>query len=188
MGCHRVTVGRARASVWKSEKSAVRKDSVFSSCSRLGFHFRRSDSVWFGVGLNLLGVFSSGAASLYPRRAVCHFSKRLLLFALTSGSANTLRSGLSVKFCQAAKTMFCRNQTARATVARGSALEMEIRRGKFRKSVFLDTSQVNPDCPPVITPVSTLTHTHTTHTRHGVFSVYNFDWSLSLCRLVLAHV
>uniref|UniRef100_A0A671Y0N6 Rhotekin a n=1 Tax=Sparus aurata TaxID=8175 RepID=A0A671Y0N6_SPAAU len=37
--------------------------------------------------------------------------------------------------------MFCRNQTARATVARGSALEMEIRRGKFRKSVFLDTSQ-----------------------------------------------
>ncbi|XP_034094337.1 rhotekin isoform X4 [Gymnodraco acuticeps] len=37
--------------------------------------------------------------------------------------------------------MFCRNQTTRATVARGSALEMEIRRGKFRKSVFLDTSQ-----------------------------------------------
>nr|XP_040051228.1 rhotekin isoform X4 [Gasterosteus aculeatus aculeatus] len=37
--------------------------------------------------------------------------------------------------------MFCRNQTARATVARGSALEMEIRRGRFRKSVFLDTSQ-----------------------------------------------
>ncbi|XP_056139204.1 rhotekin isoform X5 [Lampris incognitus] len=37
--------------------------------------------------------------------------------------------------------MFCRNQTARATVARGSALEMEIRRGKFRRSVFLDTSQ-----------------------------------------------
>lgn len=40
------------------------------------------------------------------------------------------------------ETMFCRNQTARATVARGSALEMEIRRGKFRKSVFLDKSQV----------------------------------------------
>ncbi|TNN50246.1 Rhotekin [Liparis tanakae] len=37
--------------------------------------------------------------------------------------------------------MFCRNQTTRATVARGSALEMEIRRGKFRRSVFLDTAQ-----------------------------------------------
>ncbi|XP_030214115.1 rhotekin isoform X2 [Gadus morhua] len=37
--------------------------------------------------------------------------------------------------------MFCRNQTTRATVARGSALEMEIRRGKFRRSLFLDTSQ-----------------------------------------------
>ncbi|XP_036385937.1 rhotekin-like isoform X2 [Megalops cyprinoides] len=37
--------------------------------------------------------------------------------------------------------MFCRNQTTRATVARGSALEMEIRRGKFRMSVFLDTLQ-----------------------------------------------
>ncbi|XP_076126494.1 rhotekin isoform X3 [Alosa pseudoharengus] len=37
--------------------------------------------------------------------------------------------------------MFCRNQTARATIARGSALEMEIRRGKFRRSIFLDTLQ-----------------------------------------------
>lgn len=44
--------------------------------------------------------------------------------------------------------MFCRNQTARATVARGSALEMEIRRGKFRRSVFQDTSQVDADGPP----------------------------------------
>uniref|UniRef100_A0A8C7DTV0 Rhotekin a n=1 Tax=Oncorhynchus kisutch TaxID=8019 RepID=A0A8C7DTV0_ONCKI len=37
--------------------------------------------------------------------------------------------------------MFCRNQTTRATIARGSALEMEIRRGKFRRSVLLDTLQ-----------------------------------------------
>ncbi|XP_041760458.1 rhotekin isoform X6 [Coregonus clupeaformis] len=37
--------------------------------------------------------------------------------------------------------MFCRNQTTRATIARGSALEMEIRRGNFRQSVFLDTLQ-----------------------------------------------
>ncbi|XP_056890024.1 rhotekin isoform X1 [Takifugu flavidus] len=37
--------------------------------------------------------------------------------------------------------MFCRNQTARATVARGSALEMEIRRGRFRRSAVLDPSQ-----------------------------------------------
>ncbi|XP_061673480.1 rhotekin isoform X2 [Syngnathoides biaculeatus] len=37
--------------------------------------------------------------------------------------------------------MFCRNQTTRATVARGSALEMEIRRGRFRKSLYVNTSQ-----------------------------------------------
>ncbi|XP_036453788.1 rhotekin isoform X1 [Colossoma macropomum] len=37
--------------------------------------------------------------------------------------------------------MFCRNQSARATIARGSALEMEIRRGKFRQSIFMDTPQ-----------------------------------------------
>ncbi|XP_012992310.1 rhotekin isoform X2 [Esox lucius] len=37
--------------------------------------------------------------------------------------------------------MFCRNQTTRATVARCSALEMEIRRGRFRRSVFLETLQ-----------------------------------------------
>uniref|UniRef100_A0A8C4RXL2 Rhotekin b n=1 Tax=Erpetoichthys calabaricus TaxID=27687 RepID=A0A8C4RXL2_ERPCA len=37
--------------------------------------------------------------------------------------------------------MFCRNQSSRATVARGSALEMEIKRGKFRRSVYLDTLQ-----------------------------------------------
>ncbi|XP_069043584.1 rhotekin isoform X5 [Lepisosteus oculatus] len=37
--------------------------------------------------------------------------------------------------------MFCRNQTTRATVARGSALEMEILRGKFRRSIFVDTLQ-----------------------------------------------
>ncbi|XP_049572592.1 rhotekin isoform X2 [Syngnathus scovelli] len=37
--------------------------------------------------------------------------------------------------------MFCRNQTTRATVARGSALEMEIRRGKYRKSLYVNTTQ-----------------------------------------------
>ncbi|XP_036383910.1 rhotekin isoform X2 [Megalops cyprinoides] len=37
--------------------------------------------------------------------------------------------------------MFCRNQTTRATVARSSAMEMEIRRGKFRRSIFFDTLQ-----------------------------------------------
>lgn len=39
--------------------------------------------------------------------------------------------------------MFCRNQTSRATVARGSALEMEVKRGQFRLSVFEDSAQ---DC------------------------------------------
>ncbi|KAL6469903.1 hypothetical protein MHYP_G00210220 [Metynnis hypsauchen] len=37
--------------------------------------------------------------------------------------------------------MFCRNQTSRATVARGSAVEMEVRRGHFRLSVFEDSAQ-----------------------------------------------
>ncbi|KAI4882881.1 hypothetical protein NFI96_013098 [Prochilodus magdalenae] len=37
--------------------------------------------------------------------------------------------------------MFCRNQTSRATVARGSAVEMELRRGHFRLSVFEDSAQ-----------------------------------------------
>lgn len=59
-------------------------------------------------------------------------------------SAETFFSRKTIsKVSQEAETMFCRNQTARATVARGSALEMEIRRGKFRKSVFQDTSQVH---------------------------------------------
>ncbi|XP_056586750.1 rhotekin 2b isoform X2 [Triplophysa dalaica] len=39
--------------------------------------------------------------------------------------------------------MFCRNKTSRATVARGSALEMEVKRGQFRLSVLEDSAQ---DC------------------------------------------
>uniref|UniRef100_A0A8C3INA5 Rhotekin n=1 Tax=Chrysemys picta bellii TaxID=8478 RepID=A0A8C3INA5_CHRPI len=37
--------------------------------------------------------------------------------------------------------MFCRNHRSRVTVARGSALEMEIRRGHFRLSLLGDTPQ-----------------------------------------------
>nr|XP_048702504.1 rhotekin isoform X4 [Caretta caretta] len=37
--------------------------------------------------------------------------------------------------------MFCRNHRSRVTVARGSALEMEIRRGRFRLSLLGDTPQ-----------------------------------------------
>ncbi|KAM4810478.1 LOW QUALITY PROTEIN: rhotekin [Rhinophrynus dorsalis] len=37
--------------------------------------------------------------------------------------------------------MFCRNHRSRVTVARCSALEMEIRRGRFRRSMFIDTPQ-----------------------------------------------
>lgn len=58
-------------------------------------------------------------------------------------------------------------------MARGSALEMEIRRGKFRKSVFQDTSQVDSDGPPLRTK-----HTHTQAT--GVFTTLT---DLSLCKL-----
>ncbi|XP_055036369.2 rhotekin 2b isoform X1 [Misgurnus anguillicaudatus] len=39
--------------------------------------------------------------------------------------------------------MFCRNQSSRVTVARGSALEMEVKRGQFRLSVLEDSAQ---DC------------------------------------------
>ncbi|XP_077050257.1 rhotekin 2b [Siphateles boraxobius] len=39
--------------------------------------------------------------------------------------------------------MFGRNQTSRATVARGSAMEMEVKRGRFRLSVLEDSAQ---DC------------------------------------------
>ncbi|XP_068129672.1 rhotekin isoform X2 [Hyperolius riggenbachi] len=37
--------------------------------------------------------------------------------------------------------MFCRNHRSRVTVARCSALEMEIRRGRFRRSMFIETPQ-----------------------------------------------
>ncbi|XP_053560373.1 rhotekin isoform X2 [Bombina bombina] len=37
--------------------------------------------------------------------------------------------------------MFCRNHRSRVTVARCSALEMEIRRGRFRRSMLFDTPQ-----------------------------------------------
>ncbi|XP_073473766.1 rhotekin isoform X2 [Aquarana catesbeiana] len=37
--------------------------------------------------------------------------------------------------------MFCRNHRSRVTVARCSALEMEIRRGRFRRSMLIDTPQ-----------------------------------------------
>ncbi|XP_040275405.1 rhotekin isoform X2 [Bufo bufo] len=37
--------------------------------------------------------------------------------------------------------MFCRNHRSRVTVARCSALEMEIRRGRFRRSMLVDTPQ-----------------------------------------------
>ncbi|XP_052393840.1 rhotekin isoform X2 [Carassius gibelio] len=39
--------------------------------------------------------------------------------------------------------MFCRNQTSRATVARGSAMEMEVKRGRFRLSMLEDSAE---DC------------------------------------------
>lgn len=69
--------------------------------------------------------------------------------------------------------MFCRNQTARATVARGSALEMEIRRGRFRRSVFLDPSQVRA--------VSARAHTRThAHTLRVFTALIDLLYSLSL--------
>lgn len=117
-----------------------------------------------GDCLNLLGVFAGGAPS-------CHLDLRSRLFGRFRCDSSFLRP-LEVKLIrstrgslcsfQKAETMFCRNQTARATVARGSALEMEIRRGKFRKSVFLDTSQVDG----LLANYHTVSpHTHSRHTH-----------------------
>ncbi|CAB1449139.1 unnamed protein product [Pleuronectes platessa] len=70
---------------------------------------------------------SLGVSSLWDSLCLsCFFTRTIRVWSGLPGST---------------ETMFCRNQTTRATVARGSALEMEIRRGKFRKSVFLDSSQ-----------------------------------------------
>lgn len=44
--------------------------------------------------------------------------------------------------------MFSRNDRSRVTVARGSALEMEFKRGRFRLSLFSDQPEVSARIPP----------------------------------------
>lgn len=44
--------------------------------------------------------------------------------------------------------MFSRNHRSRVTVARGSALEMEFKRGRFRLSLFSDPPEVRPTSLP----------------------------------------
>lgn len=46
-----------------------------------------------------------------------------------------------------AASMFARNHRSRVTVARGSALEMEFKRGRFRLSVFSDSPEVSARVP-----------------------------------------
>lgn len=43
--------------------------------------------------------------------------------------------------------MFSRNHRSRVTVARGSALEMEFKRGRFRLSLFSDQPEVSDRVP-----------------------------------------
>ena len=43
--------------------------------------------------------------------------------------------------------MFSRNHRSRVTVARGSALEMEFKRGRFRLSLLSDPPEVRDPCP-----------------------------------------
>ncbi|KAF6321685.1 rhotekin [Rhinolophus ferrumequinum] len=44
--------------------------------------------------------------------------------------------------------MFSRNDRSRVTVARGSALEMEFKRGRFRLSLFSDQPELGEQLPP----------------------------------------
>lgn len=48
--------------------------------------------------------------------------------------------------------MFSRNHRSRVTVARGSALEMEFKRGRFRLSLFSDPPEVRPTSLPSPSP------------------------------------
>lgn len=151
--CHRWT-HEGQSLGKKSEKSVERKEQpedLYTGCfwnSLSSPHIRGIGRIWFvGLPADPLGVPPPVGPRLVPPGSASHrFSVRFLQFALTLFRLWLFffpRARLSVKFPQEAETMFCRNQTARATVARGSALEMEIRRGKFRKSVFQDTSQVH---------------------------------------------
>lgn len=128
-----------RGSVWKSEKSAV---DLCGSCILVGMDAWLSpeESVWFRIWILVcLGTFFRLRARFVQLRSAIDSPFRNALLKFTD---STLKTRLCAKLPASKKGMFCRNQTTRATVARGSALEMEIRRGKFRKSVFLDTSQV----------------------------------------------
>jgi len=150
-----VTVSRARGgSVWESEKSAEKQNSVnpfccFSSCEWSSVSASRwEDTSVSGLCARafisrgvLLWVPSGSAPGLFGP----FFRGDSSQCALTLSSTIKARSHAARRTLCEAETgaMFCRNQTTRATVARGSALEMEIRRGKFRRSVFLGTSQVD---------------------------------------------
>lgn len=198
---------RGAVSGIKSEKSAERKEQpedLYTDCfwsSLSSPHIRGIGRVWFvGLPADPVGVFfpPGGAAFGASWIRVAPF------FGNDSSSLRSLYFGCDFffsreticKVSQEAETMFCRNQTARATVARGSALEMEIRRGKFRKSVFQDTSQVQWLSASYHTRTNTHTLAHSVTSEHahgdtrcGGLSVYNFDWSLSFCKLTyLAHV
>lgn len=100
MGCHRVswTLRRQCLEKWKVSCGFFSSPCLWT-CFSLGSHIRRNDGVWFGVCLNLLGVFSGGAAVCRPdpRWAVWHFPKRFLPFAHALSSADTQRAGPSEK-------------------------------------------------------------------------------------------
>lgn len=125
------------------------------------------------VYVSLVSVETESLWGVFPsfRRSSCasgKFVEQLHPFALTFcwkfSSTRTLLfwGGLSGVIKGTNREMFCRNQTARATVARGSALEMEIRRGRFRRSEL-------QDAPPSQVCL-----------QHHVHSVLHCDCCLSL--------
>lgn len=197
MGCHRVTVGRTRGSVWESEKSAEKEclcTSVFLCLPVDLLHSRLSSAEetagfdsWFAW--NLLGVF--------PRwgRAWCRLHPFL-------GCFGTFRSDSSL--CAHFKFgWYGLHRTTVYVKLPGSGDDVlpksngESHRGPRLCSWNGDTArEVKKErFPGHITGRLWLsasyhpTYTTNTDTRYGGSSVYNFDWSFSLCKLTdLAHV
>lgn len=99
---------------------------LFLNNMRKSFNYSPKREQTFVYALNLSQVWEE----IFQERRFKEFSPTLKELRHVSDAKNIII------------IMLCRNQTARATIARGSALEMEIRRGKFRRSIFLDTLQV----------------------------------------------
>lgn len=107
MGCHRVTVGRTRGSVWGSGK--VSSEGRLCKCALLCLpvdfalgspHQKKRQGLDSGFAWTLLGVSPPPPPPRWGRvwcRLDPHFSRRFPPFAPTLSSSNTVCTGLSVK-------------------------------------------------------------------------------------------